>query len=267
MTTTTAEAPVLPTVKSPEHYRKVLSKSLAEKRHELRREEMQLQKLTDQAKEQKTRVARLTAEADEIAGDLEDLEMGRYTPPELRPQDEDDDPDDAVAGAGLEEAARKMYQRQGGGVPFDTGAQAPIESLIEFGLTAKQVEMIVGSELASKVGEIKTIGQFEKAIRENEWASRMVKGIGVNKWDKVTDALVAFRAKHPVPPKDDAEESEGSAAVTAAVDANDGDPIPTGGVTNRPHHSRDSCVFGRGAQQRAEHSEQQSSTVVTGGES
>lgn len=178
---------------------------MQEKRHELRRAQQEFQRLTEERKEQQIRVARLTSEYEEIAQDLEDLETGRYTPPELRPIETDNDPNDTVAGEGLRKAAELMHKRQGGGVPFDAGAQAPIDSLIEFGLTAKQVEMIVNSELAARVGEIKTVGHLEKAIRENDQASRMIKGIGVTKFDKVTDAIVAFRQVNPVPSREDEE--------------------------------------------------------------
>lgn len=192
----------VPTVQTPEFYRRKLSKELRDKRHELRRANGEADTLKAQAKDASTRVARLTLECDEICGDMEDLENGCYTPPELRPHT-DDDPDDSVAGAGLEAAAKAMHKRQGGGVPFDAGSQAKLDVLMEFGLTMKQVEMIQESELAKKFDGLLTVGQLEKAMRDDEWWHRKIKGIGKTKVDQVSDAIVAFRASNPVPSADD----------------------------------------------------------------
>jgi hypothetical protein len=200
----TAAETTTPTVQSPDYYRRRLSQELKAKRHELRGSRQSFERLKNETKETKTRVDRLQAECDEICQDLEDLENGCYTPPELRPLIEPDD-DDTVAGEGLDRVATLMHQRQGGGVPFDTGAQAPIQALVEFGLTAKQVEMIQESELARKFEGIETVGHLERAMREDEWWHQKIKGIGKTKIDKVSDALMAFRAKNPVPSRDEEE--------------------------------------------------------------
>jgi hypothetical protein len=59
--------------------------------------------------------------------------------------------------------------------------------------------------LAEKLSEsdIKTVGALEKAISAGELVPNRIKGVGPAAVDKVTDALVKFRAEHPVAAKDE----------------------------------------------------------------
>ncbi|MCC7419831.1 MAG: hypothetical protein IT428_06105 [Planctomycetaceae bacterium] len=82
-------------------------------------------------------------------------------------------------------------------VKGDKGAAMPMASLVPHGLTAKKAE-----SLAAAFG--KTIGHLEKAMRENEYWHRDVKGMGEEWITKTIDALLAFRKEHPVPSEDDA---------------------------------------------------------------
>lgn len=108
-----------------------------------------------------------------LAAELRDIENGCYQPKLLD-----------KAGASGDVAA----------APPDEGAAMPIGKLAEYGLTEKQCEMLVASKL-----EIKTVGDLEKAMRENEWWHRDVAGLGEKKIDKVTEALCEFRLAYPVP--------------------------------------------------------------------
>lgn len=73
-------------------------------------------------------------------------------------------------------------------------AAVAIATLAEYGISAKQCEKLAESKF-----EIKTVGDFEKTIRENEWWHRDVDGMGEKTIDKVTEALVEFRLAYPVP--------------------------------------------------------------------
>ena len=111
--------------------------------------------------------------------------------------------------------------------PVDPGATAPLSQLALHGMTDKQIETMLGSQLASE-GPCKTIADLEAAIRRDEWWHKKIKGFGETKRDALIDALTAYRSKFPVPSEDDdEEETEEEPEVATAIedaptsDAND----------------------------------------------
>lgn len=106
--------------------------------------------------------------------------------------------------------------------PVDAGAAMHIAALAQFGLTENQCKKLVESEL-----EIRTIGKLEKLMREDEWWMRKIKGVGTDTTDKITDALLAFRKKHPVPSADEPEApKDTTAAQTAEQKPEATSPVP-----------------------------------------
>lgn len=88
-------------------------------------------------------------------------------------------------------------------VPNDVGAAEPLSRLIGYGMTAKKMDAV-----ALAVGP--TIGHLEKAMRENEWWHRDIKGLGQDWIDRLIESLARFRRDNPVPSEEDAvEEPEG----------------------------------------------------------
>jgi hypothetical protein len=83
----------------------------------------------------------------------------------------------------------------------DVGGEMNVGVLTDHGLTDKMVETLWDHE-------IETIGQLEETIASDEWWHRKIKGFGEERVTKLIDALVAFRAEHPIPSADEAELEE-----------------------------------------------------------
>ena len=77
-----------------------------------------------------------------------------------------------------------------------------VTELIRFGLTEKQIEKLIDSKLAEE-HTIKSIGDFIRVIGDDDWWHRKVRGWGETAVERATDALAAYRQKHPEPDDDD----------------------------------------------------------------
>lgn len=179
-----------------DEYRREVAVDLAHARRELRDAWRNVIDLTGDLKDAKERHKAAQIRVNDLSEHILDIENGCYTPtlPFERNGSANGKPKDA---------------------PVDEGAAMPIGALAEHGLTEKQCEKIAESKL-----EIKTVGDLEKAMRENEWWHRDIKGIGKETIDKVSDALLKFRSQHPIPvPEDTAEEQQAElAAATGTTD-------------------------------------------------
>lgn len=75
----------------------------------------------------------------------------------------------------------------------DEGGKQPVAALVEFGITENMAEVLV------EQAECGTVCQIEQLIATNPVWHRDIKGFGEKKIDKLTDAIVEFRKKFPVP--------------------------------------------------------------------
>ena len=75
------------------------------------------------------------------------------------------------------------------------------------GMTEKQVEVLEDQGWT-------TIGTLEKAMRENAWWHKELKGFGPDKIDRLTITLAAFRRAHPMPSETTVTVTVGDASVT-----------------------------------------------------
>lgn len=82
-------------------------------------------------------------------------------------------------------------------VPNDAGAAEPLSRLTGYGMTKKKIEAVEAA-----VGP--TIGHLEKAMRENAWWHRDIRGFGEEWIGRLQEAHLRFRGDYPVP-SDDAE--------------------------------------------------------------
>lgn len=113
-------------------------------------------------------------------------------------------------------------------LPDDPGAAALITSLLTkemkkivgkdevqaakergepIGMTDKQIEVLEAQGWT-------TIGTLEKAMRENAWWHKELKGFGPDKIDRLTITLAAFRRAHPMPSETTVTVTVGDASVT-----------------------------------------------------
>jgi hypothetical protein len=73
--------------------------------------------------------------------------------------------------------------------PIDPATETPI---INLGVTEKEAELL-------EEADIKTVAELEKQMRTNAWWHREIKGFGQAKVDKLSDLLMGWRMKNPVP--------------------------------------------------------------------
>lgn len=83
-------------------------------------------------------------------------------------------------------------------VPFDEGAK---QDIAELGLTENQAEKL-------REAEIDTVGDLERAMRENAHWWQDISGIGEAAVDKISDRLMEFRKQYPVPSVESAHDGE-----------------------------------------------------------
>lgn len=83
-------------------------------------------------------------------------------------------------------------------VANDAGAAEPLSRLTAYGMTKAKIEAV-----KSAVGP--TIGHLEKAMRENPWWHRDIKGFGEEWIGRLQDAHLRFRGDYPVPSEDETE--------------------------------------------------------------
>lgn len=81
-------------------------------------------------------------------------------------------------------------------VEGDAGAKQKLSALKAFGMTPKKLDAV-----AASVGP--TVGHLEKAMRENEYWHKDIKGLGREWIDRLTDSLLQFRLANPVPSEED----------------------------------------------------------------
>lgn len=78
-----------------------------------------------------------------------------------------------------------------------------LSELTNFGLSDAELEKLTESQLVQTHG-IKTVGDLLRAISDDEWWHKKIKGYGDVKINKLTgEVLVDYRAKNPIPDSDD----------------------------------------------------------------
>lgn len=170
-----------------DEYRRELSADLAEAMDELEERRRVWDDLKADTKEAKADHDAAQREVNRIGKEIKSLRDGTFQPRLVpAPQRTNDAP---VASTSA---------------PVDEGAAQPIEILQrEFSLTERTVELIKEAKFG-----IKTVGDLERTIRENEWWSREIKGLGPTGINKVVDALVEFRKTFPWPEEGSATNAE-----------------------------------------------------------
>lgn len=118
-----------------------------------------------------------------IVTDLTNIRTGNYTPG-LPFQGTQDQPKKGNAPAAPPQ------------VLGDDALLMPMSALIEFGMTVPKLESVASA------AEGNTIGALEKFLRSDRDWMRKCKGLGAEWTAKLTDALAAFRRKHPMPETD-----------------------------------------------------------------
>lgn len=74
-----------------------------------------------------------------------------------------------------------------------------LDKLMQFGLTAAEIEKLQESQLV-ETRDINSVAGLLKAISEDCWWFKKIKGFGEKKVDKLTaEVIPAYRAKHPMP--------------------------------------------------------------------
>lgn len=84
----------------------------------------------------------------------------------------------------------------------DPGGDLPLTKLVDFGMTQAKVQAIVESI------DGQTVGHLEAVMRKDALWHRKIKGFGQTWVDKLTDSLMAFRSRYPVPDQADLDEYE-----------------------------------------------------------
>lgn len=159
---------------------------------ELREAEENVESLKADMKEAKAYLEKIQGQAAQLMRRLYEIEHGGQ---QHLPFD-DEHPDVAAGkdrphGTPLLDATAKAMRE-------DKGAKQPIE---ELGLPKGILKNLKGAEL-------KTVGDLEKLIRENEWWHTDIDGVGPAGVEKIIDALFEHRKTYPVPCEDDEPEDE-----------------------------------------------------------
>lgn len=114
---------------------------------------------------------------------------------------------DFGAKESIESLSTKNIKKIAGKDVFDA-ARAKDEPI---GLSDKQVETLIAAD-------IKTIGDLEKRMREDEWWHKKLSGFGEKNVTRLVDTLLAFRQVYPVPAEPDQPASNGPAAGVKPVE-------------------------------------------------
>lgn len=133
----------------------------------------------------KAEISGLNAKLKSYAGQMRDIQNGTFSPPLF----------DKHTGEVLAPANRAAV----GPVAVDPGESAGLEAL---GLSDSLRTKLAESQLAKEV-KLQTVADLERAIAADEWWYRKIKGLGLTHAEKVIDAIVAYRAAHPLPVADD----------------------------------------------------------------
>lgn len=99
----------------------------------------------------------------------------------------------------------------------DPAVTFPLDKLTEFGLTSNAVEKLLTGTTC------RTIGDLERTMRDDAYWHQKIAGYGEDKVNKLVDALLALRQKHPHPePKveasDKAEEPKPETPDSSDID-------------------------------------------------
>jgi len=78
---------------------------------------------------------------------------------------------------------------------------AKTANISELGLTEKETDKLIN-------GEINTIADLESRMRNDEWWHRKIDKVGPKTVDKISDALLDWRMKNPIPSDDEEDEPE-----------------------------------------------------------
>lgn len=191
-----------------DQYRREIGAELAGAMEELKERKRVWEDLKTDTKDAKADVEAAQREVNRLADELRDIEHGTYQP-RLVPQPQaNGKPKQATTATGTAKA--------------DEAASKNINVLTEFDLTdGARVTTKVCELLQQSKFEIKTVGDLERTIRENEWWHRDIEGVGPKGIDKIVEALAAFRRANPMPSPDDPEPE---AAADEAAEASGDDP-------------------------------------------
>jgi hypothetical protein len=116
---------------------------------------------------------------------------------------------------GLDQPAEKSQ-------PVDPATVTPIENL---GMTEKETDLLIAAE-------IKTISDLESRMRSDNWWHKKIKGFGQAKVDKLSDQLLAWRMKNPMPSEDDDDDVDEDAEELEGMDAFDQEEAADNSETN-----------------------------------
>lgn len=188
-----------------DEYRRKISGELSSAYRTLGKAQMRLERCKAEQKAAKGDVEAAQQEVNDLVAELRDIELGQYQP--------DLFDKDGPASAGADGVSPGSQATATASQHADEGAAMPIAALKEFGLSEKKCEALAESKF-----EIKTVGDLERTIRENEWWHRDIKGFGETTIDKLTEALTEFRLTYPVPVPEELEPDGASDAETAAND-------------------------------------------------
>lgn len=97
--------------------------------------------------------------------------------------------------------------------PVDPATVTPIENL---GMTEKETELLIAAD-------IKTVADLEARMRSDNWWHKKIKGFGQSKVDKLSDQLLAWRMRNPVPSDEDDTEDDEDDPI--AMDCDSGDLV------------------------------------------
>lgn len=198
-------------------YRREICAEQADAMEELESRRRVWEGLKIDTKEAKADMDAAQREVNRLGAEIRSIENGQFQP-RLVPQPQ-------TNGKPKEAASAAAAQP-----PVDEGAARTINVLTEFELedgarvTPKVCELLQNSKF-----EIKTIGDLERTIRENEWWHRDIEGVGPKGIDKIVEALAAFRAKNPMPSAEDpapADEAETAGDAPEAAEAGETDNTP-----------------------------------------
>lgn len=208
-----------------DQYRREVSAELAGAMEELKDRKRVWDDLKTDTKEAKADVEAAQREVNRLADELRGIEHGTYQPRLVPQPATNGKPKDAQATASPTQATGS-----------DEAASTLINALTEFDLTdGARVTPKVCELLQQSKFEIKTIGDLERTIRENEWWHRDCSGIGPKGIDKIVEALAAFRRQHPMPSPDDPQPAEQGEVVDAEFEVtNDTQPDSDGDAPEAP---------------------------------
>lgn len=92
----------------------------------------------------------------------------------------------------------------------DTGVALEVFALQHHGMTESECDKLVAAD-------IKTIGDLEQRMRDDEWWMKKIKGFGEAKVEKLIDALAALRREHPHSEPIEAKAEEPAADVAKSA--------------------------------------------------